>query len=310
MRRILFAAIAGASIVVLPLLVIKAPKWLGWVLIPRIDAGDYASQESSYCRTAALVDPRRQSTGENAQSRALAGYQTLAVDGEQRRFYLESEPPSAPYRKVPLIIALHGSASSGERLATDARLSAKSCGEVAVAYPDGTRLPGGRGVVAWDDRSPVSGDTRFIETIISWMSEHRRVDTSLVFVVGFSAGGWFANHLACYYPNLIRGIVPIAAAGPFARCKHPVAAMVMHSSKDKVAPISLGWRSLYTWRTLSNCSSSKLEWAHGPCYQFAHCRAEAPVMWCEYAGSHEWPKTASLAILEWVFELTQSSQTN
>jgi len=153
----------------------------------------------------------------------------------------------------------------------------------------------GRKKVHWNRIEVDSDDMQFIEAVAIWATEHACIDRSRIFAVGFSAGGWVVNALGCIRPDLFRGVVPIAAAGPFTSCNVPMAAMVMNGRHDHSASVTMGWRSANSWRAVNSCANSTATWPNGPCYKFDNCDPNAPVLWCEYPGGHDWPAFATRA---------------
>lgn len=301
-RRVLawIAIILGGALI---LVVCRAaPKYLGWMLLRSAEPALPYQHPAPYCEGEANAS---KSTTKAMPPNGFActhetlprGNQTLTVDGNARRFLFE--PAVTTGGPVPLVFVFHGIGSDGHEIAQQAQLSERSCRSIAVVYPEAAKLRPGRGAY-WDCFSSTdTSDTRFVDAILAWADEHACVDKSRVLAVGFSAGGWMANHLGCARPNVFRGIVPIAA-GAWGKCKSPVAAMVMHSPDDDTASISLGWRGLFTWRSLSSCSTSSHAWPSGPCRAFEDCAERAPVLWCEYPGGHRWPLSATRAILDWL----------
>lgn len=298
-----------------------APKYLGWMLIGSGQPTRPYQHRAPYCEansvksttnetspsgracTHSTLDASSADCGGSSSARACtqdalsSGYQLLTVDGKTRRFLFE--PAVNTSGLVPLVFVFHGIGSDGSEIAQHAQLSERSCRSMAVVYPEATEVRPGRRAY-WDCFSSTdTSDTRFVDAILAWADDHACVDKTRIFAVGFSAGGWMASHLGCTRPKVFRGIVPIAA-GAWGKCELPVAAMVMHSRDDDTASISLGWRGLFTWRSLSNCSSSSHAWPSGPCEEFRGCVEHAPVLWCEYPGGHRWPPNATRAILDWV----------
>jgi len=53
-------------------------------------------------------------------------------------------------------------------------------------------------------------DFGFLQQIIEHTAHYQRIDPDHVFVAGFSMGGYFANHVACRGPQIVRAIVSLA----------------------------------------------------------------------------------------------------
>jgi len=49
----------------------------------------------------------------------------------------------------------------------------------------------------------------FVEAMVKWAKDNICVDTTKIFAIGFSSGGWMTNYLACHAPHLFRAFAPI-----------------------------------------------------------------------------------------------------
>jgi poly(3-hydroxybutyrate) depolymerase len=153
--------------------------------------------------------------------------------------YYTSCATTAP---LPLIVLFHGDASNGATIRSQFALeqTVAAAGQQAIfVYPNGTDAnvdPNGvdRG---WDcyhdpgyypypytpgqpvpaDNGEASGnvDVDFFDTIVETFEAQYCVDTSQVYIGGFSNGGYFVNQLARWRSGIVNGAAAMSGAAPF-----------------------------------------------------------------------------------------------
>ncbi len=166
---------------------------------------------------------------------------SIRVGNLARAYFSERSGQGAPQ---PLIIALHGSGSSGSQLARATGLTeiAEAAGYM-VAYPNGTGL-------TIDARTWNSGgccgyaqihkvdDVAFILTLIDKLASDGLADRSRVYLVGLSNGGMLAYRLAAEAPELFKGVAVVSAVldVPPETVKTGVPVLHIHGSDDPFIP--------------------------------------------------------------------------
>ena len=138
---------------------------------------------------------------------------TMTFAGRERRL-IGSLPMGYNHeRRVPLLLAYHGSGMGAElmRDATGLGWVADDHG-FAVIYPEASDrffpipCPGcdndGRGGFE---------EINFAREIIRWASENYAIHPDSAYATGFSMGGFFINYLGCVANSPVRGIAPVAA---------------------------------------------------------------------------------------------------
>ncbi len=151
------------------------------------------------------------------------GDHTLVVDGTDVLVHL---PATTNGNKVPLVLDLHGSSSSGaQQMAGDGIRAIADREGFAVAAPDGavpfSPAPGFVGY-AWNIRGvPLVGttvypppgtrdDIQFVSHVIDALQSATCIDAKRVYATGTSGGGRMASQLACDLPDRIAAIAPIS----------------------------------------------------------------------------------------------------
>ena len=167
-------------------------------------------------------------------------FHAVTVGRDQRTFLLHL-PPEAATRRVPLVIVLHGHTGNAEvaRNSSQMNASADSLG-MAVAYADGSGRVRGIGL-SWNAGSCCGwakahgiDDLAFLDSIRVTLARSGHIDSTAIFVAGFSAGGMLALRVACERPGTVRGVADLAGAMPNYPCRPaaPVAVLLIRGDDD------------------------------------------------------------------------------
>lgn len=150
---------------------------------------------------------------------------TVRVDNATRHYILHLPPGDVWSVPHPLVLMLHGTGSSAQRMPrqTGMDLAADQRGMV-VAYPDGTGWwpitetwhTGHCCGYALEHRSQ---DVRFIRTLIAELRQKLDIDSTRVYIAGFSDGAMMAFRLGCDLASEIAAIAPVAGRMPDVRCR-------------------------------------------------------------------------------------------
>ncbi len=166
---------------------------------------------------------------------------TLKHDGLVRSYQLylpESRPADA---RLPLLLALHGRAGDGARMArlTGFDQRAERHGFI-VAYPNSLQnhwnyLHGIPGAQAGPD------DVDFLVALTRVLSAAYPVDSERVYATGISNGGFMAQRLACEADGPIAAFASVAAGGfgvmpKICRRIRPIDALYIHGTEDRTIP--------------------------------------------------------------------------
>jgi polyhydroxybutyrate depolymerase len=132
--------------------------------------------------------------------------------GRRRTYHVHVPPSYDGIHAVPLVIALHGRGGHGRGMITLTHLDRVADREGFIAvFPDGYRRSwaDGRGTTP-ADRAGVD-DVVFIARLVDTLSITYRIDSTRVFAMGMSNGGFMAQRLGCDLANVIAAIAPVAA---------------------------------------------------------------------------------------------------
>jgi polyhydroxybutyrate depolymerase len=170
------------------------------------------------CANMGVVSAQDGTPAPDPQSELPTDDTFFLTQGEvERSYYLHFPPAYDGVTPVPLVIALHGAGMSGTSmmLATDFNTQADLAGHM-VAYPDGVsgywnyydaeHMPGD-----WAD-VPYYDDTQYITDLIAQLSETYAVDSSRIYLVGYSNGGMLGLRLRCEMGDQLAGTVAVGAS--------------------------------------------------------------------------------------------------
>jgi polyhydroxybutyrate depolymerase len=239
---------------------------------------------------------------------------TLEV-GQANRHYLLHLPPgdvwSIPH---PLLLMLHGTGSSAQRMPGQTGLDAAADERgLIVAYPDGTgwwplqetwhtgRCCG----YALENRVQ---DVRFIRELIQALRAELDVDSTRIYVAGFSDGGMMTFRLACDLASDIAAVAVVAGRMPDVRCRpaRPVPVVAIGGNDDEELrddharythpgsyPYAFSMEaSVAYWAGIDQCDAVPERTPVGRHWEdrYRHCRDSSDViLYTVTGGRHAWP---------------------
>ena len=227
---------------------------------------------------------------------------------------------------LPAVVFFHGHNSSGRSVFRAGSLKSEFVEKgYAVIAPNGDRQPG-RNTRFWPARPNDAGyrdDVAFTLRVLDDAETRVPLDTSRLYVTGFSAGGSMAWMMACYAGGRFDGVVSVAGAlrrpVPQANCPgQPVRALQIHGFTDNQVPLE--GRTIRDWhqgdvyetlgifRQTNGCRSNPdTITADQPfrCRIWNSCSGQ-PVKLCLHDGGHGLPKGWATIAREW-FELPQAA---
>jgi polyhydroxybutyrate depolymerase len=180
---------------------------------------------------------------------------TVEVQDRQRSYSVFVPPNAAPGARV--LLALHPSLGRGDMMRSQVggsleRLALRD--GAIVVYPDGLEghFNDCRRAATYSARTLRVDDIGFLRRIVERLVAEHGADPKRVDALGYSNGGHMALRLALEAPDLVRGVVAIAANMPASNnldcAVHaaPVSRIVMiQGTKDPVNPYTGGDVSLF-----------------------------------------------------------------
>ncbi|MFJ7630847.1 ricin-type beta-trefoil lectin domain protein [Streptomyces sp. NPDC097595] len=229
-------------------------------------------------------------------------------------------PQRAAGARLPLVLDLHGSQSTGPGQLSYSNLApvADAKGFV-VAAPTGA-TPSGSGYI-WNVPYVTSGATRddvgFLRQVIDTLTDSACLDPSRIYATGYSGGGRMTSALGCLLSDRIAAIAPVAglrAGRPDpanggrpepASCtpSRAVPVIAFHGRQDTTNPYDGGgdntaWRysvpvAQQRWAALNGCTAGPAVTqvtAHVQRSVYSSCRGQGDVeLYTVSDGGHTWP---------------------
>ena len=138
------------------------------------------------------------------------------TQGDLERQYTVYVPASYDGESaVPLVVALHSFASSGQAMAalTGFNAMAEERGFLVV-YPEAADLMWAHGVsnIGWLSRLALGDDVAFITALLDTLAEQYNIDPARVYLTGQAGGGEMALRLACTVPERFARVATVGTA--------------------------------------------------------------------------------------------------
>jgi hypothetical protein len=140
-----------------------------------------------------------------------------------------------------------------------------------------------------------SPELPYFDAVLQEVEAAYCVDTSKVFVGGYSSGGWFTGLMSCARANVVRG-VGWAAAGlqnNHPECMGPVAAIITRGVDDNGTMLERTEAARDSIRMRNGCGTETMPWDPGEaefdsssCVEYQGCMPGYPVVWCPTPGGH------------------------
>ncbi len=193
----------------------------------------------------------------------------LRTDGQKEdRPYDLFIPQDSKSKKLPVVLMLPGvqnDSAPGMERETRLNAMAKDRGFIAV-YPHAKPREQPTMGKVYDWNSPGSGltitdpsydDVDYINDVLKSVKGKANVDDKAIYVVGFSSGGGFAQHLRGKMPGTFAGVGSLHGTllGSESKASEPSAFVSVHSGADHMLPYS-GGRGLMTRFTLPRVADS------------------------------------------------------
>jgi polyhydroxybutyrate depolymerase len=228
--------------------------------------------------------------------------QTMTVGGTTRYYLLDV--PSSADNKTPLmlIFALHGYNMNNLALVDLYNFTSRSGGKAITVLPQGEGdAPGntskwGSGISS--TFSANSANYTFIQNLMTDLENRYCIDTSRVYITGFSMGGMFTNSIACDHNDWFRGFAPVEGGGPSscANANAKPSVIIHQGTADTIAKTSAGEGTRDFWTKQNGCNTTTSSVYTG-CQSYGNCAA--PVIYCTGNWDHTVSSTASANI--WSF---------
>ena len=191
----------------------------------------------------------------NAQNGQLAAMRGVADGGYDFWLYAPREY-LYEHQRVPVIIFLHGRSLCGTNMKRVRRYGLLHAIERGRYYPCiviAPQNPGG----AWKPER--------IARVLDWVEAHHDVDTTRVYVIGMSLGGYGTLDFAGTYPDRVAAAMALCGGctlrdmGGLGR----LPLWIMHGTADRAVPISQSKQVVETIKETAGDSLLRYDWVKG-----------------------------------------------
>lgn len=251
----------------------------------------------------------------------------LEIGGTSREYLLHapaSDTTLANTTRHPLLLVLHGSSGSAAAIRQTTGMDSLSDAHgFVVAYPQGTDGAGlfpsdwNGGVCCGEAEREHVDDLGFISGVIAEISFHLPIDSTRVFVAGFSSGGIMAYHAACKLAPVISTIAVVSGSLQDTSCApgRAVGLIAVQGTSDSEVPFddpaltpvpaptsgvaSQLPPSVQFWVANDGCigATTNQQSANVVRTSFSSCSGADVTLYTIIGGWHEWPTPSSDAPL-------------
>ena len=143
-------------------------------------------------------------------------YCTIDWESLEREFYVVFPDGFSIDQTYPLIISLHGGADYADaNMEYTGFTQINDQNNLVLLFPQGT-VAEGKGDTGWYSGGDCSNlevcDISFIERLIDYSIEELAIDSSRVYVSGFSNGAFMAYTTACFLSNKVAAVAPVSGS--------------------------------------------------------------------------------------------------
>jgi hypothetical protein len=213
---------------------------------------------------------------------------------KQRTYW--TRPPKTYDKAVPMPLTIWGQGCGQGNNAEGTPLSggpaADGSVQVELLAPQGKDHCYYAGPDGDDAKSP---ELPYFDQVLAETLANFCIDTSKVFLGGYSSGGWFSALMSCNRADKIRG-VGWAAAGLQKNhdpCTGRVAAIITRGETDGGTPLDQTLAARDSLIMRNGCSTETKPWLPGEasfdsssCLEYQGCMPSYPVVWCPTPGGH------------------------
>jgi polyhydroxybutyrate depolymerase len=235
---------------------------------------------------AGTANPAQMSLGCGMDPRASDT--SIQVNGMTGTYILDLPKGYDKTRPYPLIMSFRGAGVTADAFRTYLNLVPVVGADAIVINPNCLG-----DASAWD----VQRDLPYFDALLVQLESAYCIDEHRIFVVGHSAGGFFASTLGCARGNQLRGVAPLSAGPPTGTCQGEFAVWMSQGNADM--SIGPGRADRDFWVQRNRCDATMFVAADpSPCVDYAACDVGFPVRYCEYDGDLGLPDFAAAGLWE------------
>lgn len=253
-----------------------------------------------------MIDaPPESATCDGKAAQPLDATWTVMVGSQARTAKVHVPASYDPTKRTPVVYDVHArlGSSSGEMSLTKSIAKSDAEGFIAI-YPESITSP-----TSWNSGSccePANtsniDDSGFFRKLLDEAESRLCVDTSRVYMMGMSNGGYQSHRVACELADRIAAIGPVAGLLLFQGCapSRPVPVMMVNGTSDTLSVYQYVPAAVNFWKQHNGCTTMATTYENGvaSCVTHGGCTAGADVVLCTIQnGGHQWPGGDTLPFL-------------
>jgi poly(3-hydroxybutyrate) depolymerase len=176
--------------------------------------------------------------------------------------------------------------------------------------------PAAEGRPCFNTESPTTPEIPYFDETLKEVEAQYCIDTSRIFIAGFSSGSWLADTLGCVRAGVIRGQGNAAGElqGGLTCSGQPIAAMMIHDMADDQNSYQQDYDGERADLVMRNgCTTETMPYDPGVaaggkdlmghpilCVQYQGCKSGYPLVWCPTTGyGHSDQVASGLSSIGW-----------
>lgn len=189
---------------------------------------------------------------QNGQMAAMKG----VVDGGYNFWLYAPREYVAEHRRIPVIIFLHGASLCGSNMQRVRRYGLLHAIEKGRYYPAmviAPQNPGG----AWSPKR--------IANILDWVEQHHDVDTTRIYIIGMSLGGYGTLDFAGTYPDRVAAAMALCGGSTLKDFSGlgRIPLWILHGTADKAVPVAQSKNVVKAIKDSGNDRLLRYDWLKG-----------------------------------------------
>jgi len=146
-----------------------------------------------------------------------------------------------------------------------------------------------------DGDSAKSPELPYFDAVLAETEANFCIDTTKVFMGGYSSGAWFTALISCNRTSVVRGVGFVAAGLQLNHdaCVGPVAAIIARGVNDGGTPLAQTEAARDSLIMRNGCTTTTMPWDPGEamfdassCVAYQGCMPGYPVVYCPVPGGH------------------------
>jgi poly(3-hydroxybutyrate) depolymerase len=206
-----------------------------------------------------------------------------------------TKPPKTYDKTKPTTLTMWGQGcgqgGTPENVPTNQSAAADTAVQVQFLAPQNTKCYS----AGPDGDNAKSPELPYFDAVLAETEANFCIDTTKVFMGGYSSGAWFTALISCNRTSVVRGVGFVAAGLQLNHdaCTGPVAAIIARGVNDGGTPLAQTEAARDSLIMRNGCTTTTMPWDPGEaafdassCLAYQGCMPGYPVVYCPVPGGH------------------------